>query len=216
MRRLLIACSLLIARAALAESPAGEPVAVIERSRTWPLELGLSALVGVEPQSVANGAPPIAFGVNAELLWKAKLGGFVALLSSEGTLVLVTDVVKNQKVPSLPDRISVPFGFAARPFMLARAIADRDGFGARLLQGIGVQVGIAVENLRTSDDSTTTAGLHLGASVDVPLWGSPALGGAAFRVAARGVFTPSVTLSAGTVAEPSASGQLYAGFTWWP
>jgi hypothetical protein len=215
VRRLVIACSLLVARAAFAEAPVGD-LQIVEQSRTWPLQVGLSALIGVEPQPRANGAPPIAFGINAELLWKARLGGFVSLLSSEGTLVLVTDLVNNVKVPSLPDRISVPFGFAARPFMFWRRIAERDDFAARLVQGIGAQIGVAVENLRTSDDSTTTPGLHLGLSVDVPIWGSPRQGGAAIRVAGRGLFTPSVTLSSGTVSEPSVSGQIYAGFTWWP
>jgi hypothetical protein len=216
VRRLVIACSLLLARAAFAEIPVGEELHFVEQSRTWPLQVGLSALVGVEPQSRANGAPPIAFGVSAELLWKARLGGFVSLLSSEGTLVLVTDLVNNMKVPSLPDRISVPFGLATRPFMWWRRLAERDDFAARLAQGLGVQAGVAVENLRTSDDSTTVAGLHLGLSLDVPLWGSPRQGGAAIRVAGRGMITPTVTLSAGTVSEPSVSGQLYAGFTWWP
>lgn len=185
-----------------------------ERARSWPLSIAATLMVGLEPHDQANGLSPIAFGIGGEFLWKARVGGFVSLLSSEGTLVLVTQTVNGNKVPSLPDRISVPFGLAARPFT---ALVERDDrWLARLAAGVGVQLGLAVENLRTSDDSQTVAGLHLAVSVDVPVWGGPVQGGAGVRVMGRGVFAPSVSLSANSVAEPIASGQLYAGLCWWP
>src|SRR5581483_5848118 len=154
-RRTIVIALLLCARAGFAESPNLPPqqLVAVERPRSWPLSIAASLLIGVEPQHQSNGAPPIAFGIGGEFLWRARVGGFVSLLSSEGTLVLVTDVVKGSKVPSLPDRISVPFGAAARPLMFL--VENRDEYWARLLAGFGVQVGVAVENLRTSDDSQT-------------------------------------------------------------
>lgn len=215
-RHLLLLALVLAARSALAESliQPPQPVIAVERARSWPLSIAATLLIGVEPRSQANGAQPVAFGIGGEFLWRARVGGFVSLLSSEGTLVLVTQTVNGTKAPSLPDRISVPFGFAARPFTVL--VERRDEYWARLVAGLGVQVGVTVENLRTSDDSQTVAGLHLGVSVDVPLWGGPVQGGAGLRLAGRALFTPAVSLSANSVAEPIASGQFYGGFCWWP
>jgi hypothetical protein len=214
-RSILIALLLCAARAAPAESLNRPEVQLLPaRPRSWPLSIAATLLIGVEPQPQANGASPIAFGIGGEFLWRARVGGFVSLLASEGTLVLVTQVVNGTKVPSLPDRISVPFGFAVRPFTFL--VGDREEYWARLLAGVGAQLGVAVENLRTSDDSQTVAGLHLALSLDVPLWGGPVQGGAGLRLMGRAMFTPSVTLSANSVAEPVSSGQFYAGFCWWP
>jgi len=116
--------------------------------------------------------------------------------------------------PGFADRISIPFGLAARP--LATWFVNRPSWAARLLTGIGVQLGLAVEHLRTSDDSTTTAGLHAALSVDVPLYGGPKRGGLALRLYARLMITPSVALDNRTVFEPSTNGQLFAGLAYYP
>src|SRR5689334_8968758 len=119
MRRSLMVIALLgFARAAFA----------VETAETRKLSIAASLMIGVEPQPQANGAPPIAFGIGGEFLWRARVGGFVSLLASEGTLVLVTQTVMGNKVPSLPDRISVPFGAAARPFVFL--VGDRDEYWA--------------------------------------------------------------------------------------
>jgi hypothetical protein len=123
--------------------------------------------------------------------------------------------VNGQNEPSLADRISVPFGFAARPFGVRNA-APRH-YGDRVRDGIGVQVGATVEHVRTSDDSHTTGGLHLAASLDLPIWGSPGEGGVALRLYGRLLVTPSVVLEANqAVYEPPVSGQIYGGIVFYP
>jgi hypothetical protein len=172
--------------------------------------LDLHALIGVEPTD--RGAP-VAFGAGIELLWRARLGGFAELLSSSGTAI-VPPTVNGARLPSLADRISVPFGLAARP--LAARFIERKDFAARLLSGIGVQLGISVEHLRTNDDDKTTAGLHAAVLFDVPLYGGPKLGGVALRLGARLLVAPEVKLDGGAVYEPNASGQLFAGLSYYP
>jgi hypothetical protein len=116
-------------------------------------------------------------------------------------------------MPSLADRISVPIGIAARPF----AALAGPGWVGRFVGGIGLSLGATLEHLRTSDADTTTGGLHIGASVELPVYGGAKQGGITLRVAGRVLFTPSVTLEAnGSVAEPPVSGQLYAGICWYP
>jgi hypothetical protein len=182
----------------------------------WPLTLGINALIGVEPHSRGN---PVAFGAGAEILWRARIGGFAQLLSSEGTPV-VAPTVNNIKQQSFGDRISVPFGLAVRP--LAWSFGDRADWPARLLTGIELQLGLTVEHVRTSDDSDTTAGLHAALGLDIPIWGGPKRGGIAVRLYARMMVTPSIsldfdnTLQAFTVFEPVFSGQLYAGLIYFP
>ena len=189
-------------------------------SATWPLAVGVSALIGVEPHDRGN---PLTFGVAAELLWKARLGGFAALLASEGTPIIVQGTVNGVTQPSFADRISVPFGFAARP--LATIGLRRRDYWGRLLTAIGLQVGLTIENFRLSDSDQTTAGLHLGAGFEVPLWGGTREGGIALRLYGRLIVTPSVTFVGQatpnspapiTAFEPIASGQLFAGLTYYP
>jgi hypothetical protein len=194
---------------ARAEEPEGSVVET--RAAAWPLALGVHALIGFEPHGSGD---PVAFGVGTELLWRARLGGFAMLLASEGTPILVP------QPPSLGDRISVPFGLAARP-LAPLGLLRRDYWG-RLITGIGVQAGISVEHLRTSDDNAATAGLHLGLGIDVPLWGGPREGGIALRVYARMLVTPEVRLDYDSmrklflVDEPIVSGQFFAGITYYP
>jgi hypothetical protein len=196
-----------------APTPALSPLALEPppppTSATWPLALGVHALIGVEPHDRGN---PIAFGFGGELLWRGKLGGFATLLASEGTPILVPPSMNVQR-PSFGDRISVPFGLAARPLLF---FISRDDYWGRLLAGIGVQLGITIENLRTSDDNATTAGLHAALSVDVPLWGGLKEGGVTLRLAARLLFTPEVRLDQNAVFEPAASGQLLCGLAYYP
>jgi hypothetical protein len=203
-----------------AEQPslAGVPEATLTevRSATWPLAVGVHALIGVEPHDRGN---PVAFGVGAELLWRARFGGFAMLLSSEGTPVIIA-------LPqlSLGDRISVPFGFAMRP--LATIGLRRRDYWGRLLTAIGLQAGLTVEHVRLSTSDATTAGLHVGVGIDVPLWGGTREGGVALRVYGRMMVTPSLSLagapspggSGGSIAvyEPPVSGQFFAGVTYYP
>ena len=185
--------------------------AVVEtQSVTWPLMLSVHALLGVEPHDRGS---PVAFGAGAELLWRARVGGFAALLAAEGTPIIAPTVGGHQQ-QGFADRISIPFGLSARP--LAWLAADRSNWVSRLLTGIGVQLGLTIEQLRTSDDSQTTAGLHVALGVDVPIYGGPRQGGIALRLYGRLLFTPEVKLDNNAVFEPSASGQLFAGLAYFP
>lgn len=187
-----------------------EPGIVEKQSVTWPLTIDVQALVGVEPHD--RGAP-VAFGTSAEFLWKARLGGFAGLMSSEGTPVIPPS--KNGTAEAgFGDRISVPFGFALRP-LIAFGL-DRSSWAGRLAAGVDLQVGISIEHLRSSDDSVTTAGFHLGVGVDIPVWGGPKQGGVAVRLAARFLFEPSETLDGGMISEPAATTQLFAGLAYVP
>ncbi len=187
-----------------------EPGIVEARSVTWPLTVDMHALIGFEPHDRGT---PVAFGAGLELLHRARIGGFISLLASEGAPI-ITPTVNGVQQPSFADRISIPFGFAARPLMLLGV--DRDSWTGRLLSGIDLQLGITIEHLRTSDDSVTTAGLHAAVAVEVPIWGGPKQGGVALRLAARFIVTPSATLDAGTVFEPIGSTQLFAGLSYFP
>lgn len=187
-----------------------EPGIVESRSVTWPLTIDMHALIGFEPHDRGT---PVAFGTGLELLHRARIGGFVALLTSEGAPV-ITPTVNGVQQPSFADRISIPFGFAARPLLLLGV--DRDSWTGRLLSGVDLQLGITIEYLRTNDASVTTAGLHAAIAVEVPIWGGPKQGGVALRLAARFIVTPSATLDAGTVFEPIGSAQLFAGLSYFP
>lgn len=186
--------------------------AVVEtRAVTWPLMLDIHALLGVEPHSTRG--TPIAFGAGAELLWRARIGGFAELLSSEGT-ALIAPTMNGAMLPGFGDRISIPFGVSARP--LSWWFINRPDWWARLLTGIGVQFGLTVEHVRTSDDAVTTAGMHVALGVDVPLYGGPKQGGIALRLYARMMVTPEITLDKNTVFEPVTSSQLFAGLSYYP
>ncbi|MCU1279027.1 MAG: hypothetical protein JWM53_2573, partial [bacterium] len=132
------------------------PIETVVQTRAvaWPLMLDIHALLGFEPHDRGS---PTAFGAGAELLWRARVGGFAELLSSEGT-ALIAPTVNGVMQPGFADRISIPFGLAARP--LAPWMVDRPSWWARLATGVGVQLGVTVEHVRTSDDNATTAGLH--------------------------------------------------------
>jgi hypothetical protein len=226
---LLLAPSL--ARADISDALTGRPITehaemppAYKWSATWPVAVDMHAMIGVEPHDVGV---PIAFGVGGELLWKARFGVFAAMLSSEGTPVKVTMVQNGTTAPSLADRISLPFGVAVRP--LSFFVPTQGTFLTSLAQGVGVQAGITVENLRTSDDNTWNAGGHLAATFDVPLiWGSPVAGGVALRIELRGLFTAPAQLDHAqpttpggppgppAVTEPAASFQFFAGICYYP
>ncbi len=214
---LLIGSALLlggVARAQPEQSPElAAPLPEVVESRTvgWPLMLDMHALIGVEPQGTRGS--PTAFGAGAELLWRARIGGFAELLSSEGT-ALIAPTVNGKMQPGFADRISIPFGLAARP--LARWYVDRKDWLSRLATGFGVQAGLTVEYLRTSDDDKTTAGLHAAVSLDVPIYGGPKQSGVALRLYARLVVTPEVHLDSNTVFEPNAVGQFFVGLVYVP
>ncbi|MGZ3428216.1 MAG: hypothetical protein ACXVCV_16295 [Polyangia bacterium] len=191
-------------------APPTEAVAE-SRAVAWPLMLDIHALLGIEPHSTRG--TPIAFGAGAEVLWRARIGGFAELLSSEGT-ALIAPTVAGVMLPGFGDRVSVPFGVASRP--LAWSVINRPEWWARLLAGIGVQLGLTIEHVRTSDDAVTTAGLHAAIGADVPLYGGPKQGGIALRLYARLLVTPSINLDKNTVFEPVASGQLFCGLSYYP
>lgn len=214
---LVVGCQLSAVGSVLAQPGPMEPplsppaeVVVESHSATWPLAFDMHALIGVEPHDRGN---PVAFGAGAELLWKGRVGGFAELFSSEGT-ALIAPTVNGVMQPGFADRISIPFGLAARP--LAKWFVDRRDWGARLATGIGIQLGATIEHLRTSDDAATTGGLHMALAIDVPLYGGTKFGGVALRLYARALFTPSVHLDSNAVFEPSASGQLFAGLVYYP
>ena len=216
MRGLLL---LLISSVAFAQPGPVEPTGVAPpldevvetRSVTWPLMLDVHALLGVEPHG--DRGTPIAFGAGAELLWRARIGGFAELIASEGT-ALIAPTINGVMQPGFADRISIPFGLAARP--LARWFVDRKDWVARLLTGVGVQFGVTVEHLRTSDDTVTTAGLHAALAIDVPIYGGAKRGGIALRLYGRLMITPTTNLDTNTVFEPAVSGQLFAGLAYYP
>jgi hypothetical protein len=179
---------------------------VVERTATWPYTLDLHVLVGAELHSQGQ---PIAFGIGAEALYHGWIGLFTSLLGSEGTPIIVGAGKAN-----LADRVSVPFGFAVRPF--GRAAMRHDSWGWRLAAGIGLQAGVSIEHLRVNDADATTAGMHLQLSVDVPLYGGPTKGGVAIRAAGRLIVTPEVHLDKDAIQEPITSGQLFVGIAYIP
>jgi hypothetical protein len=203
---------LLFSVAAVARAQA--PVIEETHTRLWPATVEASVLIGGEPHG-ARGVP-ISFGIAGDLLWKGRLGGFAAVLASEGTPI--QPVERNGvKLRSLSDRISVPIAFEWRPFTTLGRNAHP--WVRQLLAGIQAQVGLSVEHLRTNDDSQTTAGLHLAAGFELPIWGGPTAGGLTVRFWARLSVTNDVALdtsNAQTVFEPGTSGQIYGGICYYP
>ncbi len=182
------------------------------RSRLGSLQLHVHVVLGVEP---VDGSRAVAFGTSAELLWRCRVGVFAGLLSSKGNAVLaVTDT--GRVLPAPGDRISVPLGLAFRPFghLGMRPGDGGRGWARRLAAGLGLELGISAEHIRTSGQSETVPALHAAIAADIPLWGGPVEGGVALRVVGRLIAGPSVTLESGAVEMPSVSGQLYGGLAW--
>ena len=122
-------------------------------------------------------------------------------------------------LPGFADRISIPFGLAARPLALVRRSTLRAG-GRGSLAGIGVQLGVTVEHLRTSDDrGAPPPGCTRRSPLDVPLYGG-ARGRAAWRCActARLMVTPArhARQPARSAEHVPPSGQLFAGLAYYP
>lgn len=182
------------------------------RSRFGAWQLHLHVLVGVEP---VDSARPVAFGAGTELLWRGRIGLFVALLSVKGNAVRAT-IENGQALAAPGDRISVPFGFAFRPLgHLGRRASDGlRGWAQRLAAGLGLELGLAVEHIRTSGESATVPALHAALATDIPLWGGPIEGGLALRLLGRLIAGPAVTLESGSVQMPRVSGQVYGGLAW--
>jgi hypothetical protein len=187
--------------------PPPPPVAAVtrEHTTTWPYTLHLNVVIGAE---LHGHGQPVAFGMGGEGLWRGWVGVFASLLASSGGRVVVA-----MGDPPLGDRVSVPFGLAIRPF--GAMAQKRDGWGWKLLGGVGAQLGATVEHIRTSADSSTTGGMHLALAVDVPVYGGPIEGGVALRAMGRVMVTPEVTLPSG-VHTPIASGQIFVGVVYTP
>jgi hypothetical protein len=159
-----------------------------------------------------SGGNAASFGFVGEALWRGRIGGFAGLLSTSG-------VIENPPPgqSNIPDRISAPFGLAARPF--AVLVEHRGDYLGRLAQGVWVQLGVTIENLRTSDENQTVAGFHGAVGMDVPIWGGPVEGGVVLRVNYRMVAAPEVHLHAGESQElfaPKFSSQIFAGLAYFP
>lgn len=181
-------------------SPAPVVATAPERTFLWPWTLTLRVAIGAEPHTHGT---PIAYGITAEALWRGRVGPFLSLIGSSGTrIVPELDPVTRMAAPAIPDRVSVPFGLAARPF--ARAAEDLRGYGGRVLAGIGLQAGLSVEHYRTSDRSTTTAGLHLELGVELPILRGP-LEGNALSLRAAGRMIVAAPLTYYVVADDSTS-----------
>jgi hypothetical protein len=146
------------------------------------------------------------------------VGGFAELLSSQGT-----QVIAGADQDALADRISLPLGFAARPF--AHLVEAQSSWLQRAVASLGVQVGVSMEHLRISLDSDTTAAFHFALSAELPLWRGPLDGGVALRLYGRLLAGPQVLLnqpqpgaasSGKLVREEGVTGQLFAGLVWYP
>ncbi len=188
---------------------------VAEHTSLWPMTLDFHLLVGAEPHGIRG--TPVAFGIGAELYWKNRIGAFVALLGSEGTPIKAA-TENGMALASLADRISVPIALTVRPlsWLYRDDVAWHARFIGRLCDGISAQLGLSIEYLRTSDDSATTAGLHLGLGIDVPIWGGPERSGVALRIYGRFMAAPRVTLDNGAFEEPGYTEQIYGGLAFYP
>jgi hypothetical protein len=173
-------------------------------------DLAVHVLVGAEPQG--DRGNPVAYGVGGELYWRMRVGGFAALLSSSGSPILPVKGAGDNTLPSLADRISVPFGFTARPF--SNLVEGQHRWRDDLVRGIGIQLGLTVEHYRTSLDADTVMGGHFALGVDVPI-----AGGFALRAMARLMVAPEITLQREAeqkVHVGLANGQIFVGLCWYP
>jgi hypothetical protein len=203
--------------------PAGgaPPGAVGRYTELWPVTLAVHTAIGFEPQGARGN--PVAFGVGVEAMWHGRVGGFASVLSSSGTPIraaptgMVDQNGQPTTLPSLGDRISVPFGVVYRPFTTLLPNGRR--WVRQLLAGMGVQLGLTVEHVRTSDDSATVAGLDVGASAEVPIFGGPTQSGLTFRVQGRMMVTQQIRIDTKitqSVFEDYVNGQLFAGICYYP
>ena len=139
-----------------------------------------------DPQSAAT-CTVTAFSVGGEALWHGLVGLSLGLYASAGSPVV--PVVP----PGLPDRVSTTIALGLRP-LAGLGWKRGDTFVARLLAGIGIEVGPSIEYLRTSSATlpncdipatVTQSGLHLSASVELPLLGDARTGWLSLRLSER-------------------------------
>ena len=161
-------------------------------------------------RAARRAATPVAFGAGAELLWRARVGGFAAAARPARVRRVRADV-NGERSPASPTASRSPSA-SRRGRSRGSHASHNDGGGRLLRPGIGLQLGVTVEHLRTSDDNATTAGLHAALAVDVPLYGGPSRAASPCACHGRVMFTPEVNLDAQA---PSSSrrrrGQLFAG-----
>jgi hypothetical protein len=228
------------AGAALAAALACSPVAARADYAAGSFLIDASFGVGVEPHdrqqvqcsklmgsgstaeqvSVPQCNMVLTFGVTGEALWRGLVGFGLGLYAAEGTPVQVSgNDAQGRALPSFGDRISTVVSAAARPLApLVLYFGDR--WLTRLAAGLGVQLGASVEHARTALDSSTKIGLHVAASLDVPLYGANSRGGVALRLAMRLLVSPEAQflpqpMGNFQVDVPGTAVQLYAGFAYY-
>ena len=138
------------ARAAGAGRAAARPPVeeVVEtHAATWPLTLDVHVLIGVEPHG--DRGTPIAFGAGAELLWRG------AHRRLRGAVVVGGHAASRRRSTACRAGASPIASRSRSGWRCGRSAGgvDRPTAGAGgSLAGVGVQLGVTVEHLRTSDD----------------------------------------------------------------
>lgn len=229
--------------AAPAAPPQGEPAAATPSAvraaprytlGNWMLHAHLDA--GAEPHpdfacgsGDAATCSVVAFGVGGQLLWRGTLGFGLGLYVAQGSATLAG---KDQL--AIGDRISGPVSLAVRP-LGARPLTHGDTFVNRLLAGISIEVGPALEYRRSSGTPLRppctipgvdyTVAFHGALSVDVPLLGNTQGGWLALRLAGRVTAGPSSELAPtqsstdpecrAQVHIPGVATQLFAGLSYY-
>jgi hypothetical protein len=114
--------------------------------------------------------------------------------------------------PATPiDRLALAAIGVVRPaaWMIA---ADNGAYGARLLRGAGVELGLALERDGTTVRAGSRYGLHLGARLDIPLGPAGQTSELRLRLAVRhmeGFYTPRITINGADVPVGNST-ELYA------
>ena len=162
------------------------PTAARAEGYAPPFLLAGSVGFGLEPQGrvpASCGNPQchlFAFAIGVEVLWRGLVGPALSIYTTEGQPL----VVEKERGASFGDRLSVPLGVAVRPLAFL-AWRRGDGYLWRLLAGLGLQVGAALEQGRTALESKLSVGFHGAASLDVPIWGGGSTGGVTLRLQGR-------------------------------
>lgn len=182
---------------------------------TYPFSIGTHIYVGAQLTRNAKGEAPVAFGAMFEGMWRGTVGVATGILSVAGSRLKPATETMGVAEPVPADRISVPIVLAIRP--LQPMGWKKTGWSSRLSSAWELQAGPSVEHVRQAYEGKTVAALHLGTSLDIPLYlGSAVEGGVTLQLFARAVVAPRRTLAEGTLESRTFTGQIYAGFCWYP